>query len=372
MAFVLDNVGKLSPALTLPIRPEEVTRTETPRVAVHQSLGREVSGWVDDFGPGLPTYALSGHTGWRESAFSGFDGATAFDVLNQMVAHDFPKAKQNAIDAGTDPELVRLILIDALNNFTGSVVPTQFVLRRSKSRPLLYQYNINMQVISADIDAPPLILPNYGNPANGLQALARAITAIGSMDSFVSVTLRKVGSFLSPITSIIGSFTKMANKVFSTAMDLIKGAKNIVSGIVNQVVGIAGDIAKIGTTVFRLINTIMSLGDFMKSQVSRIGAAFNEVACIFSNALRPKPVYEQFEGIYGASNCSSTVGGTPPSIYSDANVFAMAAPEKPAVIVSGNALASIAALKKMDPVLAPMSTPEVGRQLGFIVSGVQS
>ena len=47
------------------IRPEELSRMDPSRVTVHQTLGGERLGWADDFGQGLPTINISGHTGWR-------------------------------------------------------------------------------------------------------------------------------------------------------------------------------------------------------------------------------------------------------------------------------------------------------------------
>ena len=144
ISFVLDNGGSIGSPVILKVRPEDLTRNEPARATVNQTLGREVSGWVDHFGEGLPSVSISGHTGWRDVAGSGVDGARAFDQLNQLVAHDFPAAKQAAIDRGSDPADVKLLFVDMLDDFAWSVVPTTFTLRRNKSSPLLYRYNISL------------------------------------------------------------------------------------------------------------------------------------------------------------------------------------------------------------------------------------
>jgi hypothetical protein len=159
---VLQNGLGFGSPVTLKVRPEDLTRTEPSRVSVHQTLGRVVNGWADNFGEGLPSVTIAGTTGWRTSAASGEDGAQAFETLNRLVVHEYHEAKQAAIDSGMDPATVKLLFVDMLDGFTWNVAPMNFVLRRSKSRPLLFQYNIVLQAISTDIDNPLRILRKPG------------------------------------------------------------------------------------------------------------------------------------------------------------------------------------------------------------------
>lgn len=374
IAFVLDDSGSLLPPVQLVVRPEDLTRNEPARATVNQTLGRDLSGWVDHFGEGLPSCTIAGHTGWRYSEGAGQDGLQSFDVLNQLVVRAYPAAKQSAINRGTDPALVKLLFIDTLDGFAWSVVPTQFVLRRSKSRPLLFQYNITLQAVSTTIDNPLVVTPFLGNAPGGMAALDDAVEEIddmaGGVESLVSRALGFVDRALGPIAGAIKNFVGMANKVFGMVNGVIRDAKNFVSGVGNRLISMARDLASVGTNIFRTINNIRNLPSDLRASIGRVAAAFNEVACIFRNSLRPRATYEQYTGLYGASNCSSTTGGNPASPYANMNAFQQMQPERDIATLNSHALSSVSALKRMDPVLAPLPFQEIGRHVTNISAGI--
>lgn len=374
ISFLLDNGGSIGAPVTLTIRPEDLTRNEPARATVYQTLGREVSGWVDHFGEGLPSVSISGHTGWRDMAGSGTDGAAAFAKLNHLVVRDFPAAKQAAIDSGRNPGGVKLLFVDMLDDFVWSVAPTQFTLRRNKSSPLLYRYNINLQAVSTSIDDIGVLLPFFGNVQSGMGALDRAVDAIsgfsGSIEGLVSKALGFVDSILGPIAKTISKFVALANRVFAAVNGVIRGVKNFVTGVANRFIAMASDLANVGRNIFRTINAIRNLPADLKASLGRVASAFNEVACIFKNSLRPRKTYEDYTGMYGASNCSSTTGGRQDSAYANLNAFEQMQSEKNVATANSAALAGIASLKRADPVLAPMPIQEVGRNVTNIVTGL--
>lgn len=374
IAFVLNNAGEFSEPVVLNIRPEDLTRNEPARAAVHQTLGRNVSGWVDHFGEGLPSVTISGNTGWRNWASSGMDGAQTFDALNTLVVHDFPSARQSAINDGTDPSEVKLLFVDGLDDFAWSVVPTQFTLRRNKSSPLLFRYNINLQAVDTDVDTPIITVPFLGEVSGGLRALDGAVGfidgLIADVEGLVSKALAFVDGIIGPIAATIKKFVTMANKVFALVNSVVRGVKNFVTGVANRFISMASDIASVGLNVFRTLNAIRNLPSEIKAKLGQAASAFNEMVCIFKNSLRPRTTYEEYTGLYGASNCSSTTGGRPDSAYANMNAFAQMQSEKNVATVNSNALAGIASLKRIDPVLAPMPLPEMDRHLTNVVTGV--
>lgn len=374
LSFLLDDDGSLGEPIVLGVRPEDLTRTEPARAVVHQTLGRGLTGWVDHFGEGLPSVTISGHTGWRHNEVTGMDGAEAFSRLNQLLSHDFPAAKQAAIDRGSDPSAVKLIFADMLDDFVWSVVPMQFVLRRNKSSPLLYRYNIPLQAVSTSIDAPPISVPFFGNVSSGMAALDRAVATLSGLQpqvgDWVSRALGYVDGVLGPVASTISNFVGMANNVFGMVNGVVRGVKNFVTGVANRFIGMASDVAKVGLNVFRTINNIRNLPTELKARLGRVASAFNEVACIFKNALRPRKTYEEYTGLYGASTCSSTTGGNQASPYANLNAFRQMQPEKDVASANSAALAGLASLKRVDPVLAPMPFPEIGRHMTNVLSGL--
>lgn len=374
ISFVLDDAGSIGTSVTLNVRPEDLTRNEPARATVHQTLGRDTTGWVDHFGEGLPSVTIAGHTGWRHAIGTGMDGVQAFQALNDLVAHAYPQAKQAAIDRGTDPAQVKLLFVDMLDDFAWSVVPTNFVLRRSKSRPLLMQYNISLQAVSTSVDSGVLQLPFFGNVFGGLNALDRLMEKFSSfewqVEDWVSRALAFVDRGLGPIASTVKTFVGMTNRALGAVNTVVRGAKNVINGTANRLIGIASDLASVGVNVFRTINNIRNLPSDLKAAIGRVASAYNEVLCVFSNSLRQRKTYEEYTGLYGASNCSSTTGGRQDSAYSNMNAFELMQPARDNAAFSSSALAGVSSLSRMDPVMAPMPMPEIGRHLSNVVVGV--
>lgn len=365
ISFILSVGGQLRPPVTLPIRPEDLNRVESSRATVHQTLGRGPVGWVDNFGEALPSCTISGHTGWRYAQGIGRDGWGSFEDLNQLVQRDYHEEKQAAIDAGRDPAEVQLLFVDALDDFAWSVVPTQFVLRRSKSRPLLFQYQIALQAVSTEVEWPSVDIPVYGN--NGIRALNAATATIqANIADFV------MPPYVAPATSgsMLSGLVALSAKIFNAVASVVSNIKSVIDSVTLPLFNLASDLAQVGLNIFRTVTAIANLPADMYARAARIAAAYNEVACIFSNALKPRQRYEEYSPLYGASNCSSTTGGRSPSIYAGQNVFALMLPTGGAASVSSTALASVSAIKNADPVLSPMSWPEVVRNGDAIVQGV--
>ncbi len=99
--------------INLPIRPEELTRAETSRIQVTQTLG---GAWADSFGAGLTKISLAGHCGWRGAFF--LPGEEVFHSLRSMVFQAWHDRRQAAAAAGQDPAQERLYYADTLNDIT--------------------------------------------------------------------------------------------------------------------------------------------------------------------------------------------------------------------------------------------------------------
>lgn len=376
IAFAIDAGGILSQPVSLKVRPEDLTRTEPSRLTVHQTLGHGgTAGWVDNFGAGLPTLTISGHTGWRANGINGEDGAQAFETLNSLVSHEYHAWKQAAIDSGMDPASVKLLFIDMLDGFAWSVAPTSFVLRRSKSRPLLFQYNIGLQAVDTAIDSPFKLVPQLGGVTAGLESLTGAIAALevatSSIKSLVESAVSYVDSGLLPIANVIKSYVAISLHVYRLVGSAVAAVQNGFTSVANRLIGIAGDLAKIGVNVFRTISAIANLPNDIKHKIMRVGSAFNEVSCILSNSLRPRKTYDNYDGMFGASNCSSTTGGRPDSPYANVNAFKLMQPTPDPLRLGTAAQSSSSILRASDPVLAPMLLQEVSRHLGNVVDGVE-
>jgi hypothetical protein len=373
IAFALDVNGDLGAPVQLSIRPEDLTRNEPVRATVHQTLGRGISGWADNFGRGLPSVTISGHTGWRFSHGSNMDGAEAFEALNQLVVHDFSAAKQAAIDSGSNPASVQLLFIDTLDNFAWSVLPMQFILRRSKSRPLLFQYNITLQAVNTEIEVGEILVPNLGNPSNGLFALRHVIDDLTKVEheigGWVAAALHTNTGGIDGIASRVSAFTSFATGIFSAANVALTANGSFTHDVPNYLIALGARVARVGANLFKTINSQQNIPNLLMSNLIAVATSFNDVLCIFSNSLRQREVYEQYTGLNGASSCSSTTGGSPINQLLGINVFQEMLPEKEVITMSTAAISSIAVLMNMDPVLSPLPMSEISRHVGNIAGG---
>lgn len=369
ISFVLDDManGRSPVWVPLVIRPEDLTRSEQSRMTLHQTLGRDTVGWVDNFGPGLPTINISGHTGWRAPSGQQYDGAEQFLTLHNKIFQVYHASKQEAIDAGNDPADVKLLFVDELDRFAYEVAPMNFTLRRSKSRPLLMQYSIQLQAVSTSAGVPAIDTTNLGDVFSGLGSLGDVLRDItGLVDSVVS----GVNSFVAPIGAVVKEFMNVTAKVFGAVGTVVGAVANGVRTVANNLIGVARMVATAGKNVFDSLSAITSLPAFVKQTFQQVAAAYSTAFCLFKNSLRPNgKAYQDYSDLYGASNCSSTTGGSPASPLAKMNVFTDVRPMASPVQMSGNAVDGLGSLSRMDPVIAPMPLSEMTRNMGAVASG---
>jgi hypothetical protein len=153
--FLLMEAGVPRWGAWLQPRPEDLSYNYPTRATVIQTLG---GAYVDDFGEGVCEIALSGTTAYKQGPLSNLGLGEIWDDLGLNLEqgdlmfvsmrdwlvkryHDLRLAHANA---GLDPNLVQLIWVDTLNLTAWVVYPLVFGLRRSRNRPLLYQYHMRM------------------------------------------------------------------------------------------------------------------------------------------------------------------------------------------------------------------------------------
>lgn len=374
IAFVLQSWQHFGTPVTLQIRPSDLNITWPSRTAVTQTLGKDITGWEDDFGLGLPSATIAGHTGWRVAAGSGMDGVKAFHALQNLICKDYHDTRQAMIDSGFDPDDVKLLFVDMLDDICWNISPGPFSLQRSRSQPLLMRYNFTFQAKGVDIDNPLMILPPGVSQKAGLDAFGKAIEKLESFANDVEGWAAKAISYkdkaLAPIATTVKKFTDLSTAVFSTVDSVISSGKNIVGSTANSLISMASDVAQVGVNVYRTLASIASIPSYLKASLSKVANAFNEVVCIFKNSLKPPKIYEEYDGLYGASNCSSTTGGNPASAYANSNAFDLMQPVKGPVSISSGGMSGISAINRGDPVLAPMSIREMGRNLHAMNDGI--
>lgn len=353
--------------LHLTIRPEDLTRTEPSRMSVHQTLsgngGTEPTGWADSFGPGLKTINISGTTGWRPGAIDAKDGAQRFLDLYAVFQHWHQYRALNIAD-GLDPDRIQLVFVDNLDQFAYVVAPTGFNLRRSRSRPLLFQYQIGMEVLNQNVGDLSAFnaAPTAANQQQlGLDSLATSISKIGTLAGQI------VNFVNTQVLAPLQGFLATTQRVLSAVQSVYTSINSVTVSLIN----VARTIAQAGRNIFQSLALVANLGTFVKSQLMAVAAEFNNVFCLLHNALKVPAYYNDYSALYGSSNCSSTNGGLPPSLLANQNPFFVVSPVTPAAtLVQPVASSSLRLLSQTDPVLSPLSSGDIALHAGNVASGV--
>lgn len=374
IAFVLQNQNRYSTPLTLKVRPEDLSMSQPHRTQVTQTLGKGTIGWADKFGLGLPTLTISGTTGWRAGQGSGKDGAEHWADLNALLTTTYTDAVQGAINSGLAPDTVKLLYVDMLNGLSWVVEPANVTLRRSKSRPLLFQYNISLQCVATLPDNPLMVLPFAGSIPGGLSALDRAISTFEgfgrNVEGWLKTAVELKDRVLAPVVTAVHAFVNNTARILRVVNGVISTGKNAINSTANSLIGLAADMSKVGINISRTIAAVAGIPQDIQQAIQRVSTAYSEVYCIFHNSLRARPAYQNYDGLFGASNCSSTTGGNQPSMYVNSNAFALMNQDESPVTITSSARDSISELGNADPVLAPKDAAEIARHTNNINNGI--
>lgn len=362
ISFTFDNLatGAAPVIVPLTIRPEELTRTEVSRLTVQQTLG---GAWADDFGAGLTTINISGHTGWR--GFQGVDGMALFQNLRATVFTNWQLARNNARATGVDPNLIQLIFADALDTTIDVVAPINFTLRRSKSRPLLCQFQISMIGLG---DTPTPAQPSFLSSLVQSLGLSTIVAAVSQVVSAINSAVNFVeANIIGPIVA----FMNTAVSVFNEAVAIIETP----AAVVSLITGIASSLAQCGMNMFNTLGAVMTNPANVTGSLMQVSAAFSDIFCVMENAIAQQQTYPIYTALYGASNCSSTVpGSSPQSQYTlnGTNPFydVIGTNSPPPITVSPAAQQAIDTILFTDPVLSPLTPAQLASLATTITNGV--
>lgn len=366
--LLVDQTGPdpISPSrsVTLYIRPEELTRPEPSRALVPQTL---TGAWLDNFGEGLAPINISGHLGWRRSdGTDGLDGEGRFRALREKVYVDWHARQKDAVRAGRDPGQVKLIFADALDGFAVVVAPLTFTLRRSRSRPLLMQYQISLIVLDQNIDQRvenPSSLGVLGDlQPMGLDSLIRSVDQITERIKTIQNDIDRT------IAAPVAKFMQTTARLYRS----VDGAIRAADGVAGSLITVARLTSQAGLNIFRTAAAIVGIPALAKARLMQIAGAYSNIFCVLRNAINQQLFVPDYSPLFGSSNCSSTNGGRPPSPLSGVNPFYLVSPTTSAspVAVTSGAQRNLQMLAANDVVLSPLTTQQLGDAVTQITDGL--
>lgn len=353
--------------MNLTIRPEELTRSEPSRLAVQQTLG---GAWADAFDRGVSTISLSGTTGWRGSFFT--SGEDAFLQLRSTAFQGWHDRRAKAVSSGQDPTEVQLIFTDTLNTITSIVAPKTFVLRRSRTSPLLFRYQIQLLELG-DADDPNGIIDEiisaFSNPLRWIASVTGLGNILGQIDFYAQEAVAVFGSISSGIRTFINTGASLLQAVQSTAEELSGQFDEATSSLLT----VGSAYSRAAANAFYALGADDTLPASDRIPIMALASNFNDAACSLQNGLNSGLLIPNFGDLFGASACSSTGGGSPASIFTTSllNPFdTMFQPAPPPVAVSDEARNAIGVLLG-DPTLLANDVIVVGGLMAAAGTGVQ-
>lgn len=362
ISFVLEVNGRVASTVTLALRPEDFSRTDPSRVTVHHTLA---GAWADNFGPGLASIQISGTTGWRGGADG--DGETRWKALRDNVFAAWHQRRKDAIAAGRDPAMVKLIYADALNDFAAEVAPLNLSLRRSRSRPLLIQYSMALTVLDQNDDQIKYLT---GAAARG------PLGADGGFFAGVMAALRTIRAAIRTATQWVqanivrpvAQFLALANGIFAEVIGITRDVTNLTA----SALAVPTMLAQTGLNAFRTMGAVAGLPAQVRAQYMQVSGAFASTLCFLLAGRSRRRAYPDYAALYGASGCSSISGGRPVSPLAGTNAWTAlpSPPGVPGLAVSPAAQASMRTVATSDPVLRPQPVPALATHLGTIATGI--
>jgi len=380
ISFILHDMAAGNDPIEVPlvIRPEDLTRTDQSRLNVVQTLG---GAFTDSFGAGLPSVQIAGHTGW--GAGDRPDGLAQFLTLHTTIYQQWHTARDEAIKANKDPDKVKLIFADVLDEFTWVVAPQTFVLKRNRSRPLFAQYQINLVYISDNVTETMEALSKLkeaeaaanadGTPKDAAELKKRGLDSLlNSIEKAEASLKSKITSALGPVKSTVDKITKITADVQRTTYRVLSGIRDVEHTLTRELLGVASGLSQAASNVSRTVVAIRSMPFEVKAQLGLLGSAFANSYCVLNNAFTGSVLQPDYGALYGASNCSSTGGGRPISPYDTRNPFPDYLPDPVrAVTMTSDAQASLSALQRTDPVLSPMTDVDLARHVNALAAGLR-
>ncbi len=302
--FLLFQNGRFQGApvakFVLPINPEDFNYERQERVNVFQTIGNP---FADEFGMGLPRINIRGVTGWRTQVSTGMDGYAAYKQLQQKIIDQYFQLREGNVKAAKDPDLVRLILLNCVDDLAFDVIPGRCRLLRNKQRPLLYQYDLNFIVLQ-DLTSNPqvqMIMDPLGYTLNWatsfLSHLPVLSNVVGYCEEIYNDAVGGVGLFCTAMSTFLSS-TCSAIGLLTTGAGAVA---NLLCGIIASL--------DTGFTTIKESVGFQSLDLGTMVAVNHLYSMNNELNCYLNRGTTSDFVYPDFSRLYGASAAGSIFSG---------------------------------------------------------------
>ena len=351
----------------LVVRPEDLQRQEPSRLTVPQTLG---GAWADAFGAGLAQITIRGTNGWKGGYLS--SGEDAFRQLRDTVFVSWHSRREQSVKKNQDPNQIKLYFVDTLDDMAYVVAPKAFTTSRSKSRPLLIQYSVNMIVLGDGTEALGLtdaIVAALTNPLRWIAGVTVLGNIMGTIGGYIQAGLAVIGA----IRGSVAMFTNIVVTALQSITSLANSLRGTFLGAPGALLAASIAITGAARNLWAALAADDSLPANQRIALMQTAAAFSDAECTLTNSFNVGRYFTSYEDLFGASNCSSTGGGSEWSTYAarGTNPFEAMFPAGPSLIsITQEAYAAVQALRG-DPLPLVGQTATLGRLAAAAGQGIK-
>jgi len=310
---------RLVAAHVLNINPETITYDSPSRTLVHRTEGGI---YADDYGLGITTLSLSGITGWhakRDIDGKYRDGFQAYKRIYKDIYLQFKKLSEEAkksgkVAKGFKVNGAHIKIVDELNDKTIRCIfgKRGYTLNRSKTRPLLFQYDMDL-VIIWDADWEDTDRPKEYSTTLSEEQTAALTNRLDKTKQTIAQLQAQQKPFLSrhpkfaAFVNKLDSLTTMAQNVVTSANKKISTANNVVGMVGARIGAIADTMERMGSLIYKAQSFVGNLEAQTVGQVNRIIEEYNAIRCAVG-ALSFSDFMPNIKLMDGNMGCSSTLG----------------------------------------------------------------
>ena len=289
-----------------PINPEEFNYTKSERVRITRTLGDP---FVDDFGLGTPTLQVRGTTGWHtRPGIDGKDGYAAYRTLHREFHDRYFELRQAQVGSGADPDRIKLWVVNNVDNIVFAVVPMDFHLMRSKSRPLLYQYELKYTIIEDLTQLRSKQVQDALSKAENWQDAFRKRWPV--LADIIDIS-EKLFDSISDGYALLKKTLRPAFQAASVFIAAVGAVLGVIDHGASHVAVIINGVARRVDTVLKAIRPHTMSGPVeLAIAIGNLQSVFNELCCYLSEGIKESWLPD-FSPIEGVSDCATTRGIVP-------------------------------------------------------------
>jgi hypothetical protein len=224
-----------------------------------------------------------------------------------------------------------------------------------------------------DASAAQSLLDQITGALNDPLRWLAGVTGLGDAMLEAQYILQSTQDAIGGLGAAIGVFVNTGIGLMQSIGSLAQTAEGAFDDVSSAILNVGQNYGLAANNAFGALAATPGLTPVQLLPLQQMASLFGGCACLINNSFNALPLYATYDALMGASFCSSTAGGPPPSAYAPGdNPWADITPAvTPPVTVTPAANAAMLKLANGDPLLLVGQNGAIGTQMTTIGSGVQ-